>query len=140
MKDTNDKEVKEGDVVIQYPGRTSGSCCSCHYGKEYTIQKTQKGLGLGIGEKPEDLCTCVSCWTLIKNNHSFIMNLTQSFKAIFRTEPAKTFVKAGITNENGDMTSEGQTIFLSYLLQIHGDAFKKDIVDEILKEEKASKN
>ena len=68
------------------------------------------------------------------------MNLTQSFKAIFRTEPAKTFVKAGITNENGDMTSEGQTIFLSYLLQIHGDAFKKDIVDEILKEEKASKN
>jgi hypothetical protein len=133
-------KIEAGDTVIYGPGRIEGNCCSCEYGKEYIVKNKPGSTSLGIGENETNLCSCTSSWTLIKKRNTFIMNLTQGFKNIFKGEPAKTFVKAGVTTENGDFTSEGREIFLQYLLQTHGDAFKKDIVDEIVKEQKAEKN
>ncbi len=66
-------------------------------------------------------------------------NIYSTFKNLFVSEPQKTFQKAGITNANGDLTGDGTSIFLSYLLQKNDDAFKTEIVDRILAEQEANK-
>jgi hypothetical protein len=67
------------------------------------------------------------------NSH---MSLKQKFQDLFLQEPEKSFRKAGITNESGMLTSEGQDIFLTWLLKNNGASFKTEVVDPILAEEK----
>ena len=62
-------------------------------------------------------------------------NLKEKFALLFTNEPFKSFRKAGVTNGDDVLTSNGQEIFLCWLLKKHGDEFKKDVVDELLKEE-----
>lgn len=65
-------------------------------------------------------------------------NLKEKFALLFTSEPFKSFRKTGITNGDDILTSEGQGVFLTWLLKKHGDEFKKDVVDELLKEEEKS--
>lgn len=74
--------------------------------------------------------------SLINQFKPKIMNLTKSFKNLFVSEPQKTFQKVGIPFEDGSFTREGQNIFLSYLLNKYGEDFKKEVVDQIVKEDK----
>lgn len=60
-------------------------------------------------------------------------NVIEKFEMIFKTEPMKSFRKAEITNGNDILTDDGTKIFLSWLLQKHGNEFKKEVVDELLK-------
>ena len=76
---------------------------------------------------------------LITNNKTIMENVKEKFLALFIKEPEKTFRKAGITNGDGFLTEEGQSVFLGYLLNKHGVDFKKEVVDEIVKEEKGDK-
>ena len=62
------------------------------------------------------------------------MNITEKFTTMFLAEPEKSFRKAGITNGDGYLTSDGQKVFLTWLLKKNGDAFKTDVVDVLLKE------
>lgn len=62
------------------------------------------------------------------------MNIKDSFALAFKAEPEKSFRKAGITNGDDFLTTDGQHIFLSWLLKKHGEEFKKDVVDELLSE------
>lgn len=73
---------------------------------------------------------------LISNSTS-MQNITEKFTTLFKSEPEKSFRKAGITNGDDLLTEDGQTIFLSYLLKKNGEDFKKEVVDPILAEEKA---
>lgn len=69
------------------------------------------------------------------NNINSNMSIKQKFAEIFMSEPNKSFRKAGITNSDYSLTTEGQDIFLQWLLKKNGDAFKTEVVDELLKEE-----
>lgn len=64
------------------------------------------------------------------------MDLKEKFLLAFKAEPEKTFRKAGITNGDDFLTEDGQKIFLSWLLKKNGDDFKKEVVDNLLAEEK----
>ena len=64
------------------------------------------------------------------------LNMKEKFITMFLSEPEKSFKKAGITNGDGMLTSDGQSIFLSYLLKEKGNDFKTAVVDELLKEVK----
>lgn len=61
-----------------------------------------------------------------------LMDLKSKFTGLFLQEPEKTFRKAGITTEGGELTEDGQEIFLQWLLKLNGDAFKTEVVDPIL--------
>lgn len=73
---------------------------------------------------------------LINSNINF-MNLKEKFVQVFLKEPEKSFRKAEITNGDGILTTDGQSVFLGWLLKKHGDEFKTEVVDELLKEKEA---
>jgi hypothetical protein len=62
------------------------------------------------------------------------MTLKEKFILAIASEPQKSFRKAGITNGDDLLTDEGEKIFLSWLLSKNADAFKTEVVDELLKE------
>lgn len=58
----------------------------------------------------------------------------------FKKEPERSLRKAGLTNGDDMLTAEGQTVFLSWLLHNKYAAdFKKEVVDDMLKEQEESK-
>jgi len=61
-------------------------------------------------------------------------SLKDSFNLLFKPEPQRSFQKAGVTDGNDVLTSDGQTVFLSYLLRKHGADFNTEVVQEILKQ------
>jgi hypothetical protein len=63
------------------------------------------------------------------------MSLSSKFNEIFLQEPEKTFRKAGVTNESGMLTDDGQKIFLSWMLRKNGAEFKTEIVDKLVEVE-----
>ncbi len=67
------------------------------------------------------------------------MDIKEKFALAFKSEPEKTFRKAGITNGDDFLTSEGQNIFLSWLLKKHGEEFKKEVVDLLMEKEPEKK-
>lgn len=69
-----------------------------------------------------------------KNN----MNIKEKFVTAFLSEPEKTFRKAGVTNGDGFLTEDGQKIFFAWLLKKNGGDFKKEVVDELVKESQES--
>lgn len=72
---------------------------------------------------------------LIDNNNN--MDIKEKFLLAFKSEPEKTFRKAGITGANDFLTEDGQKVFLSWLLKKNGEAFKSEVVDELVKDEKS---
>lgn len=69
------------------------------------------------------------------NSKNIIMNIVEKFKNSFIQEPERTFKKAGITNGDGILTSDGRDIFFAWLLKQNADKFKAEVVDELIKEE-----
>ena len=70
--------------------------------------------------------------TLIINNN--MTKLTEAFSLAFKSEPEKSFRKAGITNGDDLLTDDGTKVFLGWLLNQNKAQFKTDVVDGILKE------
>lgn len=64
------------------------------------------------------------------------MSLLEKAALAFKKEPEKSFRKAGVTNGDDILTDEGTKVFLGFLLKKHGEEFKKEVVDPILKESK----
>lgn len=75
----------------------------------------------------------------ILKEKSKTMSLTKSFNSLFLKEPEKSFRKAGVTDDSGMLTQEGLQIFMAWVLQKQGDAFKTEVVDAILKEQEEAK-
>lgn len=72
---------------------------------------------------------------LISSTNKSTMNIKEKFALAFKQEPEKSFRKAGITNGDDLLTEDGRQIFESWLLKKHGDEFKKEVVDDLLKDE-----
>lgn len=70
-----------------------------------------------------------------KNNKTIMSNLITTFKNITRSEPNKTFVKAGVMNEDLSLTSEGKELFIQFMFDKHATEFKTEVVDAILAEQ-----
>ena len=68
------------------------------------------------------------------NNKKNMSTIKNKFTLMFKSEPEKTFRKAGITNGDDFLTEDGQNIFLSWLLKKYGADFKTEVVDELVKE------
>lgn len=72
---------------------------------------------------------------LVKNNSltakSIMKNLITSFSNLFTPEPQKSFLKAGITDQSGNITPDGSTVFVTWLLNQNQAAFKAAVVDPI---------
>lgn len=66
---------------------------------------------------------------------SKFMNLKSKIKLAVMGEPQKTLVKAGILNENKELTSEGKSLFDEFLFEKFGDEFGTQIAP-LVKEEK----
>jgi len=69
-------------------------------------------------------------------NQTIMSNLAEKFVTVFKSEPEKSFRKAGVTNGDDQLTTDGQTVFLSWLLKKHGNDFKTEVIDPILEDQK----
>lgn len=125
------QEIEVGDVVVK---ARSGDCNSAKLGVQYVV--TQDSDGLCIGDKPGNMCHCISDWNLITKKGTNIMpDLKKDFALLFVAEPEKTFRKTGLTDNTDMLTPDGQTIFLSWLLNSKYAAdFKTEVADKLLAE------
>jgi len=73
------------------------------------------------------------------NQQEKTMNIKEQFLLAITSEPQKSFRKAGIINGDDLLTDDGQKVFLSWLLKLNQDAFKKEVVDPILEDMKEEK-
>jgi len=67
------------------------------------------------------------------------MKTTEKFVLAFKSEPEKSFRKAGLTNGDDLLTEDGVKIFLGWLLRKNGDDFKNEVVDDLLKDDNKDK-
>lgn len=127
-----------GDTVVAVEG-----CNSAAQGNEYVITLDPKDADnpLSIGSRSNDMCHCTNQWKLIRKAGNSISNMTlrEKFALAFKGEPEKSFIKAGVMNSDESLTSDGQSLFLAFLLKKHGADFKKEVIDPILAEEEAKK-
>lgn len=79
---------------------------------------------------PENELTPVS-------NKKTNMGLIDKMALVFKGEPEKSFIKAGVMNTDETLTKEGEAVFLAYLLKANGADFKTKVVDPILADEDA---
>lgn len=124
-------EFKAGDKI-----KMLGNCESAEDGKIYIVIADLRNTNnlMGVGVNPNKLCHCQEKWELLETNKNN-MSLKEKFITAFLSEPEKSFRKMGITNGDGILTTEGQEIFLTWLLKKQGAEFKTEVVDELSKEE-----
>ena len=72
------------------------------------------------------------------NNKTIMTNVKEKFIGLFTKEPEKSYIKAGLMDNNKIATEDGIRIFVSYLMT-KSDDFKTEVVDKMLKEEKGDK-
>lgn len=128
-------QFKVGDMVT-----IETTCCSAEAGIVYKV--FLQGGSLSIGSRKEYVCTCVNEWQLVEdnnNNKSIMESLKEKVALVFKGEPEKSFIKAGVMNPDETLTSDGQSVFLAWLLKENSTKFKTDVVDVILAEDKDSK-
>ncbi len=133
---SNTAGFRVGDLV-----RSETSCRSANLGATYTVWDDSKNHAdepLAIGIDKNYGCHCTTRWTLIKpESNQSNMNLSEKFALVFKGEPEKSFIKAGVMNADESLTTDGQKLFMAYLLKKNGDDFKTTVVDPILAEEEA---
>lgn len=100
---------------------------------------------LSIDRLPEKSTTCVcgseDSLELItnKNNIPTMDTLIKAWKNLTVTEPNKSRRAAGITDENDVLTSDGESLYLNYLLQNDDGQFDTKVVQPIVAAKEAEK-
>lgn len=136
---------KEGDRVRVLPGAMYSNL---HYfpnavvGEEYTLSE-YRTYG-DSGERFWLFAPDNSVWAFeyqleLIRKKNVMENVMEKFEMTFKKEPMRSFRKAEITNRNDILTDDGAKIFLSWLLQKHGNEFKKEVVDELLEKTEKTK-
>ncbi len=59
-------------------------------------------------------------------------NLKSKIKNLFRSEPEKSFIKAGIMDETMELTADGKDVFLGWLFGQNKDDFNTEVVQKLL--------
>jgi len=128
------KEFKSGDRVrvigMRYGGWDIGSIGTVQnntytFGGIVCPYVRKDGESFDCYHNPGDL-------ELIDDNNIENMNLSEKVALAFKKEPNKSFFKAGITDKDDKLTTDGTTLFTKWLLEKHGEEFKKEFVDPIL--------
>jgi hypothetical protein len=74
---------------------------------------------------------------LVEEDKKTMTSIKEKFLLALTKEPQKSFRKAGITNGDDMLTTEGMGIFLTWLLnEKYADEFKTGVVDGLLEEDK----
>ncbi len=132
------KEDVFKDVPYDYPSETFTVAC-VHESKVFFFGSESKWHGRGAPCHVHNTYWLASKKDLIKTSSKPIMaKLTEKMALIFKGEPEKSFIKAGVMNTDETLTTDGQAVFLAWLLKENGTKFKTDVVDPILAEEKAA--
>ena len=71
-------------------------------------------------------------------NKTIMTNVKEKFIGLFTKDPEKSYIKAGLMDNDKIATEDGIRIFVSYLMT-KSDDFKSEVVDKMLKEEKGDK-
>ena len=100
----------DGDVFL-FSGRGKGATCDC--GKHCWVLKREN-------------------YEIINDKKSTMKNIKESFVLLLKSEPEKSFRKAGITDGDDLLTNDGQLVFLTWLLNKNKDVFKTEVVDGLL--------
>jgi hypothetical protein len=132
--DKNGKQIKRGDTLLRVGG-PNDIPYKMFIGNKYKVMAVS-GSCIYLEETGNESWTS-SYFEIISNNSITNMTLAQKLALAFKSEPEKSFIKAGITNMDGTFTTEGQTVFLAWLLKKNGEAFKTEVVDVLIKEEEA---
>ena len=104
------------------------------YDESYVYFRLSNGYGFAINDSYAQHFILNST-----NKNNSMQTLQEKFKIAFKGEPEKSFIKAGVMNTDESLTSDGQALFLAWLLKTNGDAFKKDVIDPILAEDEKQK-
>lgn len=95
-------------------------------------------LGGGLGWDMESLLEVSEKINPNNTKNTMPMSIIEKFQLATKSEPEKTFIEQGICNMNGSLTTDGQQLFIAWLLKSNGEAFKTEVVDVMVKnEEKA---
>lgn len=110
---------KEGDRI-----RAIADCQGndLEKGKEYTL--VMNG-GLCAGG-----CNCEDKWELINNNFND-MSIISKFKLSNKPEPEKSFIKKGVMNMDGTLTTEGKELYETWQFEKNKEAFNTEVVSKI---------
>lgn len=76
---------------------------------------------------------------LINKKGTTNMGLKQTWNAIKRGEPEKTFFKLGITDENDELTADGMALYQNWRFQQDKAQFKTDVADPIVEAQEEEK-
>lgn len=108
-------------------------------------------LGLRDGTKSGELwawhstgsCNCWKDWILVESNNSLtpslMTNLISSLRSLIRTEPEKSFVETGVTDEHDVFTKEGTDLFIDFLKKEFKQKFYEDYVKPLAEKLRADK-
>lgn len=78
--------------------------------------------------------------TLIERENSMKnMSLVQSFKLLLKTEPEKTLMKVGITDEQDNLTTDGKALYDAWKFQQDKAAFTAAVATPLLADQEAEK-
>lgn len=149
-------KFKNGDKVKLKQGVNRGGVCGTFNGYDtlsYLIidkahawdDGTYPYSYTGYNQDGQKLTSCSCCYKdehlefFNSNKNSIMTDVKQAFNQLFLKEPQKSFQKAGVTDGSNQLTSDGRDIFLAWLLEKHGDDFKKEVVDPILKSQEDEK-
>lgn len=72
-------------------------------------------------------------------NKPMIKNIKDWIKASRRKEPEKSFVEAGILNDNDQLTDTGKEMLMEFVLEQNKEKFNTDVVQPFLKAQKEEK-
>ena len=123
---------KEGDKI-----RMAQNCSGAKEGVVYTLKRFSGEIFASELKDDEwvNYCSCEKYWKPVFFNLNFMSNLKEKFALVFKTEPHKSFRKAGITDGDDLLTEDGKAIFLKWLLDRFGSDFKSEVVDELMKKD-----
>lgn len=121
----NGQIFHEGDLIL-----STIKCSGAEAGQKYTL--TALGYLSGTG------CSCGGGWELMEcvvNKSKNMASLKEKMALVFKGEPEKSFIKAGVMNTDETLTPDGNAVFMAWLLKKNGADFKKEVVDPILADE-----
>lgn len=126
--------IKSGDKVKRVRG---GSCGKVEFGGIYTVDRV-RGASIYLNINGVIDSYDLENFDLVSsiNSNKTINNMLDKFKIMMKGEPQKSFCKSGITDVNYNLTEDGTQIFLQWLLKTNGEAFKTEVVDGLLAEDK----
>ncbi len=124
---------KVGDIV-----RVVGNTCSHNLdiGTVTSIMRIEESTNESNTNYYYSSGWCVCSRDIVLESNKNNMNIKEKFALLFKGEPEKSFIQAGIMNTDETLTSEGKEIWTAWLVKKFGTEFKTDVVDKLLEEDK----